>query len=221
MQQKTGLLGDWASVDPKQRQQEGRDKASVIRLLPLSAPWNHSPGPTAGLRQQVIFSGCEAHPGTWTSVTDLASVSAISWTGQMSNKLFGSFLANLHFSPCNRSVSVCVLNRHMHRPSYLIPVSAREEAAWSRKGVGLETEGELGSSPVSVPREDYALHLPPVSEGCAHLLARSSEDEVKSQCTQYTQRTRLIKAIVWSHGEGNADNSHCISTVRNFWEENR
>lgn len=75
----------------------------------------------------------------------------------------------------------------MHQPSYLIPVSAHEEAAWNRKDVGLETEGELGSSPVSVPRDDYALHRPPVNEGGIHLLARSSEDEAKSQCAQYTR----------------------------------
>lgn len=169
----------------------------------------------------MIFSGCEAHPGTWTSVADLASVFTISWTGQMSNKLSGSFLANPHFSPSNRCVSACVCNRHMHQPSYLIPVSAHEEAAWNRKGVGLETEGELGSSPLSVPRDDHALHLPPVNEGGTHLLARSSEDEATSQCTQYTQWTRLTKAIVRSHCAGNADKSHCISTVRNFWVENR
>lgn len=84
----------------------------------------------------------------------------------------------------------------MHRPSYLIPVSAREEAAWDRKGVGLETEGELGSSPVSVPREDYALHLPPVNEGCAHLLARSSEDEVKSNVHSILSERDSLKLLL-------------------------
>lgn len=138
------------------------------------------------------------------------------------NSLAASWQTSPSLPPIDVWVSVCVTDTHTCQVISK-PCICSRETAWNRKGVSLETEGELGFSLVSVPRNDYAVRL---SSPTCQRRTRSPtcrELQVWSHVTTHTAHsvTATTNTIVRSRCSGNADKSHSISTVRTFREENR